>query len=230
MTISRSSQFSLLLTLTLAFSGCTVMDDWKARLAETKEKRAREEIRLQAAAEHAAFRAKPGWQRDTYRNETLLSQATAKNSRIEIGLKEQRGLLLVRDGIALDFPVATGRRSHPTPPGEYSVINKKKDYRSNLYGKIFDAEGKVVNSDADTRSDAIPEGGRFQGASMPYWMRLTNTGLGLHIGYVPGGRGASHGCIRLRRQTAGFLFNLVEPGTPVVIARVAPALETSDTR
>ena len=56
---------------------------------------------------------------------------------------------------------------------------------------------------------------------MPYWMRLTDTGVGIHVGYVPG-RPASHGCIRLKRDTATQMFDVVKIGTPVVIAERAP--------
>ena len=68
--------------------------------------------------------------------EELLSQATAENVSLEISLGEQRGFLLVRTAIAMDFPVATGKKSHPTPSGNFSIRGKEKNYSSNLYGKI----------------------------------------------------------------------------------------------
>ena len=123
----------------------------------------------------------------------------------------------------MDFPVATGRRSFPTPEGDFTILSKKEDYASNLYGKIHDSTGAVVVEDADSRRDAVPEGGYFAGAKMPKWMRLTNTGVGMHIGYVPG-RPASHGCIRLRRQTATTLFQILPVGTRVIIRQQAPTL------
>ena len=76
----------------------------------------------------------------------------------------------------------------------------------------------LVIPDADVRSDIVPEGGHFEGATMPYWMRLTDSGVGLHVGYVPG-RPASHGCIRLKRDSATEIFELVKVGTPVVDRR-----------
>ena len=54
-------------------------------------------------------------------------------------------------------------------------------------------------------------------------MRLTDTGVGLHIGYVPG-RPASHGCIRFKRDAATQIFDLVKVGTPVSHRRKAPSL------
>lgn len=153
-----------------------------------------------------------------------MAVADSSNIAIEIDLSEQRGLLLVDGAIAMDFPVATGKRSHPTPEGDFTILGKQRDYASNLYGKIVDATGSVVVADADVRSDAVPEGGAFVGAPMPYWMRLTNTGVGMHVGYVPG-RPASHGCIRLKRSVAEELFALTVVGTPVTIAYTAPALQ-----
>lgn len=179
---------------------------------------------VQAREQHAAFRSQPGWRRQTYRNGEILKQAADGNTAVEISIREQRGLLLVNNAIAMDFPVATGRPAHPTPKGSYKILSKEKDYSSNLYGRIEAADGTVVNADADTRTDAIPEGGRFVGSSMPYWMRLTASGIGMHIGRVPGTRTASHGCIRLERGAATQLFAMLPRGTPVTVDSFAPAL------
>ena len=129
----------------------------------------------------------------------------------------------MRTAIAMDFPVATGKKSHPTPSGSFTIRAKEKNYFSNLYGKIYDAQNVVLVGDADARTDVVPEGGRFEGAVMPYWMRLTDTGVGLHVGYVPG-RPASHGCIRLKQDAATEIFDLVKVGTPVSIAEIAPSM------
>jgi hypothetical protein len=204
-------------------AGCAVVQDIENRQAKAREERERAELRKLAMAEHAVFRSAAGWKKRTYRNKELLTQANSENVSMEISLGEQRGLLLVRTAIAMDFPVATGKKSHPTPAGEFTIRAKEKNYSSNLYGKIYDALDVVVVSDADARTDAVPEGGRFEGATMPYWMRLTDTGVGLHIGYVPG-RPASHGCIRLKRDSATEIFALVKVGTPVVIGDSAPSL------
>lgn len=210
--------------MTVALGGCAVVKDYQRWRLQREEDRAAALLRQQAYAEHSVFRAQKGWKSRTYRNEALLKQASPKNVSVEISLAEQRGFLLVRGAIAMDFPVATGRRSHPTPAGKYTVLGKQKEYSSNLYGKIHDATGAVVLENADMRADKVPEGGTFVGAMMPFWMRLTNDGVGLHVGYVPG-RPASHGCVRLKRDTAQELFVLVEVGTPVTIAEKVPALE-----
>lgn len=210
------------LATALSVSSCAMIE-------QQAERRRHAEERAAALAAHQAWRAEKGWKANTYRNDPLLATATADNASVQISLSEQRGLLLVNDCIAMDFPVATGKRSHPTPTGEFRIKGKEKDYSSNLYGKIVDATGVVVVEDADTRTDVLVEGTTFQGARMPYWMRLTDTGVGMHIGYVPG-RPASHGCIRLRHDTAVRLFNLLKVGTPVVIAGEAPALQPAPAR
>lgn len=199
-----------------ALPGCALVDGLGMGSEARKESRRQAEQKAQAEAEHALFRQMPNWKRNSYTNKALLEKARPNSTAIKISLSEQRGFLLVEDALAMDFPVATGKRSHPTPSGHYTILDKKKAYASNLYGKITDAEGTVLNKDADVRTDAVPEGGSFVGASMPYWMRLTNSGVGLHVGYVPG-RPASHGCIRLRKESAQKLFELTKIGTPVVI-------------
>jgi len=189
------------------------------------KKASREDVALvaQAKAKHDVFRSVGGWRANTYRDDELLKQATADNISIEISIKEQRGFLLVKNAIALDFPVATGKPSHPTPTGSFRVMEKELEYHSNLYGKITDATGVVLVAEANSRTDVVPEGAKFEGATMPFFMRLTDDGVGMHIGYVPGVP-ASHGCIRLRKQTATTLFGLVKVGTPVTIAENAPCL------
>ena len=179
---------------------------------------------VRAKEQHAAFRAESGWRKKIYRNEKLIAKAGEANKTVEIALREQRGLLLVDEAIAMDFPVATGRSSHPTPKGSYKILEKKKDHASNLYGRMVGGDGSTVVSDADTRAHAVPAGGRFVGAPMPYWMRMTPTGVGMHVGHVPGHRPASHGCIRLKRETATELFALLDVGTPVKVDSFAPAL------
>lgn len=116
--------------------------------------------------------------------------------------------------------VATGRKGHRTPRGRFAITEKTADKRSNLYGKIYDASGAVVTADADTRRDSVPPGGKYVGAAMPYWMRLTSSGIGMHAGPIPNpGLPASHGCIRMPRAMAAILFEHAPIGTPVRIVR-----------
>jgi lipoprotein-anchoring transpeptidase ErfK/SrfK len=220
---SRPLAASLLAAAVLGLPGCAQFQEWQKSLALTAAQK-QQAANLAATKErHAAFRSQSGWRKLTYRDEAALAKATAANSAVEISLREQRGLLLVDGAIAMDFPVATGRASHPTPKGSYKIIDKQKDYASNLYGRIVSATGETIVSDADTREDAVPEGATFVGARMPYWMRITPTGVGMHVGYVPG-RPASHGCIRLKRDVASQLFGILALGTPVTVDSFAPSL------
>lgn len=215
--MKTSFRFSLVCAAALALTGCATLDQW-----QNPKSRQTAKYRQQ----HVAFRAQEGWHELTYRQPDLIAQADAQNSAVEISLTEQRGLLLVHGAVAMDFAVATGKSSHPTPKGAYKILEKKKAHASNLYGRIVSPDGATVVSDADARGDAVPEGGRFVGASMPYWMRMTPTGVGMHVGYVPG-RPASHGCIRLKKDVATELFGILEVGSPVTVDAVAPALEPS---
>ena len=133
------------------------------------------------------FKAEPNYTKtyNVYRNHSALASLTPDSARLRINLTSQRAQLLNNEEVALDYPVATGKSSHPTPPGSYQVLEKEKDKRSNLYGKILDSSGSVVKADADANKDKVPPGGEFLGASMPYWMRFTWTGIGHHVGNVP---------------------------------------------
>ncbi len=66
------------------------------------------------------------------------------------------------------------------------------------------------------REIRLKPGEVYMPAPMPYWMRLTNYGIGMHVGNIPQpGEPASHGCIRMPEEFVPTLFNKVEVGTPV---------------
>lgn len=146
-----------------------------------------------------------------YRNQELIKKATP-DCPIYICLSQQRGRLYVDGKVAADWPVSTGTHKHPTPTGSFRVLEKKKDYTSRTWGKIYDAEGKCINGNADSRTDSIPEGGKFVGSPMPNWHRMTGSGIGMHTGKVRAGRRLSHGCIRTPGRMAGELFNITATG------------------
>lgn len=113
--------------------------------------------------------------------------------------------------------VATGKEGHGTPAGTYRITEKIVDKHSNKYGWIEDGYGNVVNGDATPGSRRGP-GEKYVPAPMPYWMRLTSYGIGMHQGIIPEpGEPASHGCIRMPKEVVQDIFNVVDVGTPVTI-------------
>jgi hypothetical protein len=113
--------------------------------------------------------------------------------------------------------VATGKEGHSTSPGNYSITEKIVDKYSNRYGWIEDEYGNVVDGDAKY-NDKVPTGMKYVPAPMPYWMRLTSYGIGMHGGVIPQpGEPASHGCIRMPKAVVPRIFDVVSVGTPVVI-------------
>lgn len=139
---------------------------------------------------------------------------------VRIDLSEQTASFY-RAGVKVgQSRVATGKAGHSTPTGSFTILEKVANKRSNLYGMIFDAQGNVVVSDADTRIHRVPSGGRYIGAPMTYWMRLTGYGIGMHIGAIPNpGSPASHGCVRMPEEMARTLFEKAPVGTRVTIMR-----------
>ena len=108
---------------------------------------------------------------------------------IAISIGSQR-LSLYRDGVRVAHsPVSTGTASHPTPTGVFSVIEKDRYHRSNLYGN----------------------------APMFYMQRVTWSGVAMHEGVLPG-YAASHGCIRLPTAFAARLWPTTKLGVRVIIA------------
>lgn len=139
---------------------------------------------------------------------------------VNISLSQQKAYLF-KSGQNVGWTyVATGRSGYATPTGTFRIMEKIANKRSNRYGMIVDASGDVVNSNARAGVSRIPPGGRFVGASMPYWMRITGYGVGLHAGAIPRpGAPASHGCIRLPRDIAETIFENADVGSRVTIMR-----------
>lgn len=86
-------------------------------------------------------------------------------------------------------PISSGMRSNPTPTGVFSILEKNRSHFSNLYG----------------------------GAPMPFMQRVTNSGIALHAGEIPG-YPASHGCVRLPYSFARNLFGITDVGARVIIS------------
>jgi L,D-transpeptidase catalytic domain len=87
-------------------------------------------------------------------------------------------------------PISSGMSGRETPTGIFSILEKNRYHYSNLYG----------------------------GAPMPYMNRITNSGVAMHEGVVPG-YPASHGCIRLPGSFARNLFGITEIGARVIVTQ-----------
>jgi hypothetical protein len=164
------------------------------------------------------FKAEPGYPKthSVWKNKELLTATHPGNSSIVINLAKQRGFLMNGEQVVMDYPICSGIKSRPTPTGTFYILEKIVDKSSNKYGRIYDAEDKLVNGDADITLDPVPEGGRFVGAPMRYWMRLTYDGVGHHIGPVKR-YPASHACIRGPSQTMPVVYSKVKDGTRVIV-------------
>jgi lipoprotein-anchoring transpeptidase ErfK/SrfK len=120
---------------------------------------------------------------------TLSAWATQK---IIIDLSLQKAYALKDGYIVFEGRISSGKKGRETPNGTYTIMQKKRMHRSNLWPK--------------------PNGG----AKMPYMMRLTNSGIAMHLGYVPN-RPASHGCIRLKNGFAQKMYRWARVGAKVVV-------------
>jgi len=147
----------------------------------------------------------------------VLERATPDNVSIYISLGKQRAYFRVYEEIAVDSPISAGKRAGMTPPGNYRILEKDADHRSNIYGDFVNPRtGRVVRAGISTRIDSAPSGTVYRGAPMRWFMRLNPAGVGMHTGILPG-YPASHGCIRLPEEIARLFYDRVSIGTPVTI-------------
>jgi hypothetical protein len=137
--------------------------------------------------------------------------------KIVIVLNEQKAYVY-RGGVQIGWThVSTGKDGYDTPRGNFKILQKEKDHKSNLYGKFVDiSTGNVVDWNADVKMK-VPPGCRYEPAGMPYFLRVTWEGVGLHSSPVVPRYPASHGCIRVLPDMAPRLFAVANKGDSVTI-------------
>jgi len=119
-----------------------------------------------------------------------LTFLSAEYKEIVVDLHKQVAYALEDGNIKFQGKISSGKRGRATPEGDYRILQKKRHHRSNLWPK--------------------PNGG----AKMPYLLRLTNTGIAMHMGNVSR-RAASHGCIRMSPSLARKMYKWARVGTVV---------------
>lgn len=147
-------------------------------------------------------------------NQSALKELTPDNARIVVSIPKQRAYLMVGEQLAADGPISSGKRGHSSPTGHMQVLEKDPNHHSSLYGDFVDSSGRVVRAGVSARIDSAPSGTHFAGATMKWFLRLTEDGVGMHIGILPG-YPASHGCIRESAEGAKLFYDHVKVGTPV---------------
>jgi hypothetical protein len=108
---------------------------------------------------------------------------------IAISIERQSLRIYDANGLFAETPISTGMRGHPTPMGVFSIIQKHKFHRSNIYS----------------------------GAPMPYMQRITWSGIAIHGGVLPG-YPASHGCIRMPMSFAVKMWGWTKMGARVMVS------------
>ena len=130
------------------------------------------------------------------------------NTYAEVDMSAQHMWYVQNGQVVLETDVVTGEPipSRITPEGVYSLMWKQPN--SVLVGDI----------NPDTGEPAYR-------TKVKYWMQVTSSGVGFHdaiwqtafggtLYQIPGT--GSHGCINMPLDQAGALFNMIEPGTPVI--------------
>ena len=152
-------------------------------------------------------------------NKSLYSQTDAKQTEVKVSIWDQKAWLLDEQGrVILKTDISTGVPGKETPTGEHRVLEKLKDKRSNRYGKYVDKEtGKVVVEKNWLHKGPPPEGSVYLGTEMPYWMRLTWDGVGMHVGEFPKRTRCSFGCVRVFHEAQPWIYNKTLIGTRVTV-------------
>lgn len=141
-----------------------------------------------AALQKAVWQASIEAENYNRANSSVMEITEKKGLYVIISLNSQKGSCMDGEREIRSFRVCSGKSSTPTPKGHFHVMEKHLNHRSNLYNN----------------------------AAMPFFMRLTADGVGLHQGNVRSVP-SSHGCVRLMYDDARFLFEHCAVGTPVFV-------------
>lgn len=120
----------------------------------------------------------------------LVHPLVASYKEIIVDLHKQIAYALEDGNMKFQGKISSGKRGRATPEGNYKILQKKRHHRSNMWPK--------------------PNGG----AKMPYMLRLTNSGIAMHMGNVSR-RAASHGCIRMDKRLAKKMYKWAKVGMVV---------------
>jgi lipoprotein-anchoring transpeptidase ErfK/SrfK len=128
---------------------------------------------------------------------------------IVVNLSQRRVYLFNGPSLIRSYPCAIGQKSHPTPTGDFCVVNKAMfpswtNPGSRWAAKMPKYIKPGANNPLGTRALYLNASG----------IRIHGTNNNASIG-TP----ASHGCMRLRRGDIEDLYPLVPIGTPVFIRR-----------
>lgn len=148
----------------------------------------------------------------------VYQELEAGEGTIEISLQKQTLVLRDERGrIAIETDCSTGIPGRETPVGNFSIQEMKVDKRSNKYGKYIDRETGEVVVEKSWEAPRRPTGTEYLGIAMPYWMRLTWDGVGIHVGQFPRGARSSFGCVRMPASIQPLIYRKSRSGMRVVI-------------
>lgn len=137
---------------------------------------------------------------------------------VAISLDRQELTLRNKEGEAVILAdCSTGLEGRETPSGSFRIREMIVDKRSNKYGQYVSKETGEVVVAKSWEVAAAPAGTEYLGIAMPYWMRLTWSGVGIHVGKFHRGQRSSFGCIRMPAEVQPLIYQKCALGMPVII-------------
>lgn len=128
------------------------------------------------------------------------------DSYLEIDLGKQHMYIYKKGELVLETDIVSGTNTpkRRTPDGAFTTYDKQRD--------------RIL------RGDIQSDGTYGYETYVAYWIRLTNTGVGLHDAYWRGAfggeiwrYGGSHGCINCPAKLMPQIYEIVDEGMPVAV-------------
>lgn len=155
------------------------------------------------------------------RAKIVVAEPPAGPVKVDVSLTTLTAQLLTKDNLLLaEMDISPGMEGNETPPGSFHVTEKLPLKRSNRYGQYVRPDTReVVVAKHWEHKGPKPPGTVYQGIAMPWWMRLTDDGVGMHVGGFVRGQPSSKGCIRAPEEGQRFFYQHCRIGTPVRVHR-----------
>lgn len=166
----------------------------KAQQTAKKKKRAHRTLIASKKSARKTLNAKDSSGKEKW----WLDKSDVGPVQVVVSMEDQHATVYAGGKIVARSNVSTGKRGHTTPTGVFSILQKNRHHRSNIYSN----------------------------APMPYMQRLTWSGIALHASKSVPNYPASHGCVRLPNAFAKKLFQFTQKGAHVVIAKTDRSLSS----
>ncbi len=155
---------------------------------------------------------------DTTIDDALLKQAKASDTVVTVTLSSQTLSVTVGGKSALKCSASSGRKTNPTPVGDYKIKSRIEKVPTNGYGNFVDSKNRLLVAGVYQSLDPAPTGAKFVAVPQKHVLQLDSENITILSGHVRSSP-ATNGSIVVSEKTAKILYQRIPDGAAVRIVR-----------